>query len=187
MNTLIKEAVEILKKGGIILYPTDTIWGIGCDATNEEAVLKLSTIKKRLDSKRMIVLLDQDHKINRYAKHIPDAAWDILDHAQKPTTLVLDGAYNLAPSVIADDGSVGIRICKMEICQKIISKLNKPLVSSSANYSGESSPRNFNDIDPQIKKDVDYIIDIPEFHTSRGTASSIIKLDKDSNVSIIRS
>ncbi|MDA8714294.1 L-threonylcarbamoyladenylate synthase [Flavobacteriales bacterium] len=186
MNQIIQEAIEVLKNGGIILYPTDTIWGLGCDATNEAAVLKLLKIKQRSDSKSLIILLDQDHKINRIAKNIPDAAWDIIDHAQKPTTLVLDGAYNLAPSVIASDGSVGIRICKMKFCQQLISKLNKPLVSTSANYSGNPSPSNFNEIDTTIKKKVDFVIDLPEFYQSKGQASSVIKLDKDSNVTIIR-
>ncbi|MDG2330570.1 MAG: L-threonylcarbamoyladenylate synthase [Flavobacteriales bacterium] len=186
MNNTIQEAIKVLRNGGVILYPTDTIWGLGCDATNEEAVLKLLKIKQRSDSKSLIILLDQDHKINRIAKDIPDAAWDIIDHAQKPTTIVLDGAYNLAPSVIAADGSVGIRICKMEFCQQLINKLNKPLVSTSANYSGCPSPINFSNVDSTIKKQVDFVIDLPKYYQSKGIASSIIKLDKNSNVTIIR-
>jgi len=185
MNNQIDQAIEVLRAGGVILYPTDTIWGLGCDATNEEAVQKLFKIKKRSDSKSLIVLIDHDQKLGRYVKHIPDAAWDIIDHTANPTTLVLDGAYNLAPSVIAKDGSVGIRICKMEFCQKLMRKLNKPLVSTSANVSGNATAIRLDDIEAAIKQQVDYIVELPNYRPS-SKPSTIIKLDQHSNVHVIR-
>lgn len=184
---IIDKAVNVLRAGGVILYPTDTIWGIGCDATNDEAVQKVFAIKQRDDSKSLIILLDQDSKLNRYIREIPEAAWDILDHVDKPTTLILDGAYNISEKVIAADGSVGVRICKQELCQKIIRKLNRPLVSTSANLSGTKAPASFHEVSDHIRSGVDYIVDVPRYYEATGKASSIIKLDKHSNVSIIRS
>ncbi|MFT7611083.1 MAG: L-threonylcarbamoyladenylate synthase [Parvicellaceae bacterium] len=186
MEEQIEKAIETLRNGGVILYPTDTIWGLGCDASNEEAVQKLYAIKKRSDSKSLIVLIDHHQKLGRYVKHIPDAAWDIIDHSAKPTTLILDGAYNMASGVIAEDGSIGIRVCSMEFCQKLIRRLNKPLVSTSANISGSKPAPNFQDISLEIKNQVDYIVDLPKYHKTSGNASSIIKLDQHANVTVIR-
>ncbi len=186
MEEKINKAIEVLRNGGVILYPTDTIWGIGCDATNDDAVQKIFDIKKREDSKSLIVLLESDKNLNRYIRHIPDAAWDIFDFATKPTTLILDGAYNVSKKAIAKDGSLGIRICKAEPCNQIIRKLNRPLVSTSANVTGHPSPANFEEISDVIQESVDYILDLPELYQSREKASSIIKLDKDSTIQMIR-
>ncbi len=186
MDEKINKAIEVLRSGGIILYPTDTIWGIGCDATNDDAVQKVFDLKKRDDSKSLIVLLDDDRKLNKYVKEIPEAAWDLIELTEKPTTVILDGAYNLSPKVIADDGSVGVRICKMEVCRTLIRKLNRPIVSTSANISGSPSPQDFQDISEEILNSVDYILDLPEYYESGQKASTIIKLDKHSNITIIR-
>ena len=132
------------------------------------------------------MLLDQDTKLNRYVKEVPDAAWDLIEFSNKPTTLILDGAYNMSSKVIAEDGSVGVRICKQEFCQQLIRRMNTPLVSTSANISGEPSAPNFQDVSEEIKSAVDYIVDLPNLNEATGQASSIIKLDKDSNVTIIR-
>lgn len=186
-SELIQQTIDILKNGGTILYPTDTIWGIGCDATNKDAVDKIFKLKQRDESKSLIVLVDDESKINRYIKNVPEAAWNIFDYATKPTTLILDGAINLAKNVIAEDGSVGIRICKHEFCESLIRKFGKAIVSTSANVSGAPSPNSFSEISEEIKNNVDLIIDIPEFYSSKNPPSSIIKISENSEFKILRS
>lgn len=186
MNTQIDKALEVLKSGGIILYPTDTIWGLGCDATNEKAVEKIFKIKKRSESKSLIILVDDEAKINRYIKNMPDVAWDIIEFSTKPTTLILDGAVNLAKNIIAEDGSVGIRLCKQSFCKELIRKFGKAIVSTSANISGEESPKSFQDISYEIKNSVDYIVDLPEFYESKNPPSSIIKISENFEVKVLR-
>ena len=153
----IKNAIEVMKQGGVILYPTDTVWGIGCDATNAEAVAKVYKIKKRDDSKALICLVDSDARLQRYVRNVPNVAWDILDIATKPTTIILDGAINLAPNLIAEDGSIALRITKEPFSHELCYRFQKPLVSTSANISGEPAAANYNDISQELLDAVDYV------------------------------
>ena len=182
----IRQAAEILKSGGIILYPTDTIWGIGCDATNPQAVSRIFQLKKREDSKAMLILMDHESGLTRYISEIPEIAWQLLDVADKPMTIIFPGAKNLALNLIAEDGSVGIRIAKDEFCQKLIGRFGKPIVSTSANVSGENTPRNYSEISNTIIKDVDYVVKWRQNETTPATPSSIIKLGPGGEFKIIR-
>ena len=151
----IKKAVECMRKGGVILYPTDTVWGIGCDATNAEAVKRVYEIKQREDSKALICLVDSDARMQRYFRNVPDVAWQLIDSLKeatdaKPTTLILDGAINLAPNLIAEDGSLGIRITNEPFSKELCFRFQKAIVSTSANISGEPAAQNYCDIDPRI-------------------------------------
>ena len=158
MEDDIKKACEIMEKGGIILYPTDTIWGIGCDATNEDAVKRVYEIKKRIDSKALIVLVDKPVKVEFYVREVPEIAWDLIDVADKPLTIVYPNARNLATNVLADDGSVGIRITQETFSRKLCERFRKAIVSTSANISGQPAPTNFNEISDEIKQAVDYVV-----------------------------
>ncbi len=182
----IKRACEVMQKGGIILYPTDTIWGIGCDATNEAAVRKVYDIKKRADSKAMLVLVDSDVKVDFYVKDVPPVAWDLIELSTKPMTVIYDGARNLAPNLIAEDGSVGIRVTREEFSKQLCFRFRKAVVSTSANISGEPSPGCFAEISEEIKQAVDYIVGYRQTDTSRPAPSSIIKLGSGGQVRIIR-
>ncbi|MFZ1235614.1 MAG: L-threonylcarbamoyladenylate synthase [Prevotella sp.] len=182
----IKNAVEVLKKGGVILYPTDTVWGIGCDATNADAVAKVYKIKKRDDSKALICLVDSDARLQRYVKKVPNVAWDIIDAAMKPTTIILDGAINLAPNLIAEDGSIALRITKEPFSQELCFRFQKALVSTSANISGEPPASNYSDISQELLDSVDYVCWSRRQEHKPHTPSSIIKLKEDGEVTIIR-
>ena len=182
----IRRAVEVLRQGGTILYPTDTIWGIGCDATNPEAVRKVFEIKQREDSKALICLVDSAGRLQRYVRNVPDVAWDIIDLATKPTTVILSGATGLAPNLLAEDGSVGLRVTAEVFSQKLCYRFQKAIVSTSANISGEPSPQTFADIDPAIIRAVDYVCASRQRDTSRHEPSSIIKLSPSGEVTIIR-
>jgi hypothetical protein len=182
----IKNAIEVMKQGGVILYPTDTVWGIGCDATNAEAVAKVYKIKKRDDSKALICLVDSDARLQRYVRNVPNVAWDILDIATKPTTIILDGAINLAPNLIAEDGSIALRITKEPFSHELCYRFQKPLVSTSANISGEPSAANYNDISQELLDAVDYVCFSRRQEHKPHTPSSIIKLKEDGEVTIIR-
>lgn len=186
MTEEIKKAVEILKKGGIILYPTDTIWGVGCDATRDDAVKKIYRIKQRKDEKSMLVLLDDANKLTKYAGTVPDVAWNILEVSNKPLTIIYPDAQNLAESLIAEDGSIGIRITMDEFCCKLIRSLGRPLVSTSANISGKPWPDNFKSIDEEIIRQVDYVVEFRQNETYRGKPSGIIKLGAGGEVKVIR-
>lgn len=186
MNQDIKKAIEVLKQGGIILYPTDTIWGIGCDATNEEAVEKLYAIKQRDKNKSMLILLDNPAKLQTYIKEVPDIAWDLIDLTDKPLTIIFDDAKNLATNLISNDGSIGIRITDEDFSRELCMRFRKPIVSTSANITGETAPQNFNQIDPQIIELVDYVVEYRQNEMSKQTASSIIKLEANGNINIIR-
>ena len=176
----IRKAVEVLRKGGVILYPTDTVWGIGCDATNSEAVKRVYDIKQRDDSKALICLVDSDARLQRYIRKVPDVAWQLLDCCDKPTTVILDGAVNLAENLIAEDGSVGIRITQEPFSKELCFRFQKALVSTSANISGEP------DIDPKIIEAVDYVCWSRRQEHKPHKPSSIIKLTEDGQVTIIR-
>lgn len=184
-NDIIK-ALEVLKKGGVILYPTDTIWGIGCDATNAKAVERIYQIKQRSDQKSMLVLLDNANKIPTYINEMPEIAWDLIELSDNPLTIIYSGAKNLAPNLIAEDGSVGIRISEDPFNQKLIQKFQKPLVSTSANKSGEKSPSNFSEISREIIDSVDYIVQWRQNEIIKTHASSIIKLGANGEIQIIR-
>lgn len=175
-----------MKQGGVILYPTDTVWGIGCDATNAEAVAKVYKIKKRDDSKALICLVDSDARLQRYVRNVPNVAWDILDIATKPTTIILDGAINLAPNLIAEDGSIALRITKEPFSHELCYRFQKPLVSTSANISGEPAAANYNDISQELLEAVDYVCFSRRQEHKPHTPSSIIKLKEDGEVTIIR-
>lgn len=182
----IRTAVQTLRQGGLILYPTDTIWGIGCDASNEEAVRRIFQLKQREDSKAMICLVDSANRMQRYLRHVPDVAWDVVEYADKPLTLILDGAVNLAPSLIAEDGSVGLRVTKENISHELCYRFERAVVSTSANISGEPSPACFEEISDEIKQGVDYIMRSRQNDLSKGKPSQIIKLGLDGQIKIIR-
>lgn len=182
----IRKAVEVLRKGGVILYPTDTVWGIGCDATNSEAVKRVYDIKQRDDSKALICLVDSDARLQRYIRKVPDVAWQLFDCCDKPTTVILDGAVNLAENLIAEDGSVGIRITQEPFSKELCFRFQKALVSTSANISGEPAAQNYPDIDPKIIEAVDYVCWSRRQEHKPHKPSSIIKLTEDGQVTIIR-
>jgi L-threonylcarbamoyladenylate synthase len=182
----INQALDALRKGGIILYPTDTIWGIGCDATNAEAVKRVYDIKQREDSKSMLVLLENPNLILSYIEEMPEVAWDLIEFAEKPTTIIYDRAKNLAKNLIAEDGSIGIRITKEAFTQQLIQRFRKPLVSTSANISGQPSPQNFDSISDEIKSKVDYIVNYRQEEVSNPAPSGIIKLGVSGLIQIIR-
>lgn len=186
----IKKAVEVLRKGGVILYPTDTVWGIGCDATNVEAVKRVYEIKQRDDSKALICLVDSDARMQRYFRQVPDVAWQLIDSLKesdaKPTTLILDDAVNLAENLIAEDGSVGIRITNEPFSKELCFRFQKAIVSTSANISGEPAAQNYGDIDPRILEAVDYVCWSRRQEHKPHQPSSIIRLRQNGEVSIIR-
>lgn len=186
MNEDIRKALEVLIQGGTILYPTDTIWGIGCDATNEEAVEKLYAIKQRDRSKSMLVLLDNPGRLQAYIQDVPDIAWDLIDLTDKPLTLIFNGAKNLASNLINSDGSIGIRITSEDFSRNLCTRFRKPIVSTSANRTGETAPRTFSEIDPEIIEQVDYVVNYRQEETYNQTPSSIIKLGSSGQVEIIR-
>ena len=187
----IKNAVEVLRKGGVILYPTDTVWGIGCEATNAEAVKRVYDIKQRDDSKAMICLVDSDARLQRYIRNVPDVAWQLIDSLKegdvRPTTIILDGAINLAENLIADDGSVALRITQESFSKELCYRFQKALVSTSANISGEPAAQNYCDIDPRILEAVDYVCWSRRQEHKPHTPSSIIRLRENGEVTIIRS
>ena len=178
--------MKVLRNGGVILYPTDTVWGIGCDATNAEAVARVYAIKQRDDSKAMICLVDSDVRLQRYVRNVPEVAWDLLEYATKPTTVILDNAVNLAPNLIAADGSIALRITQEPFSKQLCYRFQKPLVSTSANISGEPPAQNFCDISEQLLEAVDYVCWSRRQEHKPHTPSSIIKLTQDGVVTIIR-
>ena len=182
----IRQALEVLRQGGTILYPTDTIWGIGCDATNAEAVQRVYAIKQRDDSKALICLVDSTARLQRYVREVPDVAWDLIDYATTPLTLILNGASGLAPNLLADDGSVGLRVTSEVFSHALCYRFQKAIVSTSANISGHPAPQTFADIDPALLKAVDYVCRSRQRDTSRHQPSSILKLTTDGVVTIIR-
>jgi L-threonylcarbamoyladenylate synthase len=187
MEDEIKKCIEVLKKGGTILYPTDTIWGIGCDATNQKAVEKIYHLKKRLESKSLIILLADPKDISGYVKTIPDIAWDLMKNVEQPLTIVYPNARNLARNVIAPDKSIAIRIVKNEFCTRLIHAFGKPIVSSSANISGEEPPVVFKKISKELINGVDYVVNLSQDELRGVKPSRIIKLSENGEFKIIRS
>ena len=179
-------AINVLKSGGVILYPTDTIWGIGCDATNPAAVDKIYKLKQRDDSKSMIVLVDVPGRIPSYVNDVPEIAWDLIELADKPLTVIFQNAKNLAPNLVAQDGTVGVRVVKHDFCQRLIQRLGKSIVSTSANVSGHPSPKKYSEIAEEIKDGVDYIV--PEVYNAplSDKPSSIIAVGEGGVIKVIR-
>ena len=175
-----------MREGGVILYPTDTIWGIGCDATNEDAVRRVYEIKQRQDSKALLVLVDSSVKVDFYVRDVPEVAWDLIDLADKPLTIIYSGARNLAANLLAEDGSVGIRVTNEDFSKRLCQQFRKAIVSTSANISGQPSPKNFSEISEEVKSAVDYIVGYRQEEMSNPKPSSIIKLDKGGVIKIIR-
>jgi len=185
INEEVHNAFEAIKNGGIILYPTDTVWGIGCDATNPDAVKKIYQLKQREETKSMIVLMNGERMMYNVFKDIPEVAWQIIDLSEKPTTLILDNPRNVAPNLIAEDKTLGVRLVKEPFCYKLMERMKKPLVSTSANISGMQTPSSFKEIDHHILDGVDYIVNL---HHDKIAAkpSTIIKLGNDLQVKVIR-
>lgn len=182
----IRQAVEVMNKGGIILYPTDTIWGIGCDATNPEAVKRVYDIKHRNDAKALITLIDSEAKLEAYVTNVPEVAWQLIEVAERPLTIIYDGARNLAPNLLAEDGSAGIRITREEFSKNLCMRMRRAIVSTSANISGEPSPKCFADISPDIINAVDYVCTSRRNEEKNPPASNIIKLGAGGEVKVIR-
>lgn len=186
MNDDIHNALEVLRNGGVILYPTDTIWGIGCDATNAEAVKRIYRIKEREDSKSMLVLVHAETMLPAYVGEIPEVAWELLEASTEPMTIIYSGGRNLAPNLVSADGTIGIRVTSDEFCRTLISKFRKPIVSTSANISGQPSPGNFAEIDPALYDKVDYVVNWRQDDLARARPSSIIKLGPGGEIEILR-
>jgi len=186
MKLEIENAAQHLRDGGVILYPTDTIWGLGCDATNAAAVEKLLQIKGRPAEMGLIVLVESDARINRHVKDVPEIAWDLIDLEEKPLTIIYPQGVGLAPNVCAPNGSVAIRLTRDEFCRQLIAKLNRPLVSTSANVSGQPAPAHFGTIDSGILAAVDYTVNLRQSESLSNRPSSIIQLNLDGEIKIIR-
>ena len=185
INTEVHNAFEVIQNGGLILYPTDTVWGIGCDATNLDAVAKIYTLKKRIENFNMICLMNGEKMMYNVFKEIPEVAWQIIDLAENPTTLVLDNPRNIAANLIATDKSLGIRIVKEPFCFKLMERMKKPLVATLAHFTNQPAPINFKDINPEIIKGVDYVVNLYR-DKSFTKPSTIIKLTADSQVNVLR-
>ena len=179
-----EKLLEILKSGGIILYPTDTIWGIGCDATDDEAVMRIFELKNRDQNKPLIILVESEKRLQDLVE-VPAVAWDIMDLSEKPITIVYDAPKGISKNLLAEDGSIGIRLVKDEFCKRLISKLNKPIVSTSANFSGEKSPKSFADISQKLINEVDAVAE-DQNRVSKWEASSIIRVWSDGRIKVIR-
>ncbi|MBO6189353.1 MAG: threonylcarbamoyl-AMP synthase [Alloprevotella sp.] len=182
----IARALEVLRHGGVIVYPTDTIWGIGCDATNEEAVRKVFALKGRADAKAMLSLVDSDGRLQRYVRNVPDVAWQIIDCATNPITIIYADVQGLAPSLLAEDGSAGLRITQEVFSRELCRRFGRPIVSTSANVSGLPSPRCFDDIDADLLARADYVCTSRRNERAPSRASSIIKIGRGGEIEIIR-
>lgn len=185
MTTEITKCIEILKSGGVILYPTDTVWGIGCDATNEDAVAKIFNLKKRTEAKSLIILVANDAMLQNHVVDVPELAWDIIDLAVSPTTIIYPKGKNLAKNVLADNGSIAIRLIKDNFCTQLLQKYRKPIVSTSANISGTPTPLSFSLISESIKNCVDYIVS-PQFDKGTHQPSALLKVGMGGEIEVIR-
>jgi len=186
LNEDIQCALTTLREGGVILYPTDTVWGLGCDATNNEAVEKIFRIKSRNDSKSLIILVDSKAMLERYIKDIPEIALNLIEVSETPITIIFPGAKNLASSILAKDGSVGIRVCMDKFCNELIGRFRKPIVSTSANISGEPSPSHFIEIPEKIIQAVDYTVEHRRKDRKKYLPSPVIKVEQNGVIKIIR-
>lgn len=186
MQEEIKRTLTVLRSGGVILYPTDTVWGIGCDATNENAVRRIFEIKRRTDSKSMIILIDNPAKLQSYVDEVPEIAWDLIELSEKPLTIIYPKAKNLAPGLVAGDGSIGIRVTNEIFSRTLCAQFRNPIVSTSANISGNATPASFNQISDEIKSEMDYIVNFRQDDLSKAKPSSIIKLGTGNLFQLIR-
>ena len=186
MEEEIEKCISLLKEGKVILYPTDTVWGIGCDATNEEALSRIYRIKQRNEKKSMIILLDAMQRLPMYVKKIPLIAWDLLAHVTRPTTFIYQSAYNLPQKLIHEDGSIAIRIVQQEFCRKVIRGLGRPLISTSANIAGEPTPQTFDKISQEVISQMDYVVSPDQSTSTDFKPSRLIKFIDDYNFTIIR-
>lgn len=182
----IKEAVRVMKEGGIILYPTDTVWGIGCDAKNAKAIEKIYKLKQRADTKSMLALVGSEGMLQRHVEEVPEIAWQLIDVAVDPMTIIYDRAKNVAENLIAEDGSLGIRIAKDKFCQTLCERLRGPVVSTSANVSGKPTPRTFSEISQEIKDGVDYVCKFRRSDKAKAKPSAIIKITEGNVIKVIR-
>lgn len=183
----IKESLSVLRNGGIILYPTDTIWGLGCDPSNESAVNKLFALKEREESKSLILLADGIAMIERYVREVPEIAYELAEVSDSPLTIIYPEGKNLAPGVTnKEDGSIGIRICREKFCNELIKRFRKPLVSTSANFSSKPSPGNFDEIDPDLLNKTDFVVSYRRDDRAKYSPSPVIKVFKDGTIKIIR-
>lgn len=183
---IIEKAKKVIEEGGVVLFPTDTVWGLGCDAKNSDAIKKLNLLKQRDESKNYLVLLDDDRKLNRYVQEVPDIAWDLVELSESPLTIIYPNGINVATEILADDGSLGIRIPKDTWCVDLLRKLRTPLVSTSANISNNPTPLTFNEIDKKIIEGVDYIVPLQTIKLNTKT-STIMKLGVSGDFKLIRS
>lgn len=186
MREDLTRALQVLKNGGVIVYPTDTIWGIGCDATNEEAVARIYSMKERADTKSMLVLIHNESLLPSYVSEVPEIAWELIDAAADPLTIIYPGAKNLAKNLINSDRTIGIRVAGDEFCSQLISRFRKPIVSTSANISGRPSPANFLEIEETILENADYVVQWRQDDSARAKPSSIIRLGIGGEIEIIR-
>lgn len=184
LKEIVREAAEVIRKGGIILYPTDTVWGIGCDATNTEAIKKINALKNRPDSKNLLIVVKDDAMLNKYVEDVPAIAWDLMDHSDKPITIVYETPKNLPEELLAEDGSIGIRIIRDGFANQLMNYIHLPIVSTSANLSGDPTPKSFKQVADPIKKGVDYVV--KSLETSNNPPSSIVKVGTNGEIKIIR-
>jgi L-threonylcarbamoyladenylate synthase len=182
----IKESLNTLRNGGIILYPTDTIWGLGCDPTNEAAVNRIFKIKSREENKSLIILADSIGMVERYVKEIPEIIYQLTEVSDSPITIIYPEGKNLAPGVCSEDCSIAIRICNEEFCNGLISRFRKPIVSTSANFSGKPSPANFSEVEDAITEGVDYVVKYRQDDRGKSAASPVIKINSDGTFKILR-
>jgi L-threonylcarbamoyladenylate synthase len=186
MQEDVKKALEVLHQGGVILYPTDTIWGLGCDATNKEAIDRLYRIKQRDPDKGMLILLESEARVERYVDDMPDIAWDLMEVSDKPLTLVYHQARNLPENLMASDGSIGIRVTSDPFCLELLKRFKKPLVSTSANWSNQPYPSTYKEIDPTLVRSVDYVVKHRQDEKKKSSPSSVIKVGPGGEVKVIR-
>jgi len=182
----IRESLTVLRNGGVILYPTDTIWGLGCDPTNSAAVEKIFRIKSREPGKSLLILVDGEAMLERYVSEVPEIAWELTGVSDDPLTVIYPSGKNLAPGVCSEDGSIGIRICRDEFCRELIKRFRKPLISTSANFSGKPSPENFKEIDKTLIEAADYVVRYRQDDRRKYSSSPVIKLGPDGTINIIR-
>lgn len=182
----VKKAIEVMKQGGVILYPTDTVWGIGCDATNEDAVRRIYEIKRRDDSKAMICLVDNIDRLARYVRNVADVTWDMMELTTKPLTVIFPEVSGLAKNLVAEDGSAGFRVTSEEFSHELCYRFQKPIVSTSANISGEPTARKFDEISEEIKNSVDYVVRYNQRCKEKHQPSSIVKIDEKGCFEVIR-
>ena len=185
-QTDVNQALYMLRDGGLILYPTDTIWGIGCDATNPSAIDRIFKLKGRDQAKSLLILLDSDNKLQSYVQDVPEVAYQLIEYTERPLTIIYPGAKNLPPNLLADDGSIGIRVVQHPFCSALLQRFRKPIVSTSANVSGLPAPANFREIDPTLIDGVDYVVHYGQDDDQRGSASVVIRLDPGGRFSFIR-